>query len=186
MHLYNADLTGKGIETVRIFIIVAILILAIACINYVNLSTARSMLRAREISMRKIVGAAKWQLFSQFIVETALLFFFATILALGCIYLAMPLFNQVSGKHLSFHVTDYHVWIVILLTIAGTLLASSIYPALLLSSFEPLKALKGKISAGVGDALFRKILVVVQFSFSIILIVGTIIITSQLGYIRSQ
>jgi putative ABC transport system permease protein len=87
---------------------------------------------------------------------------------------------------LVFDLTDYHIWLVILLAIAGTLLASSIYPALLLSSFEPLKALKGKISAGMGDVLFRKILVVTQFSFSIILIVGTIVITGQLNYIRSR
>ncbi|MGZ3944309.1 MAG: ABC transporter permease [Mucilaginibacter sp.] len=186
MHLFNADGTGKGIETVRIFIVIAILILVIACINYVNLSTARSMLRAKEISMRKIVGAAKTQLFMQFIVETALLFCFATLLALGVIYFLMPVFNQLSGKQLVFNIADYHIWMVILLTIAGTLTASSIYPALLLSSFEPLKALKGKISAGIGDRLFRKVLVVSQFSFSVLLIIGTIVITNQLNYIRSK
>jgi len=186
MHLYNADLTNKGIETVRIFIVIAILILVIACINYVNLSTARSMLRSKEISMRKIVGAGKTQLFMQFIVETALLFCLATVLAIGVIYLLMPVFNQLSGKQLTFKIGDYHIWMVILLTIMGTLAASSIYPALLLSSFEPLKALKGKISAGIGDVLFRKILVVTQFAFSVILIIGTMVITIQLKYIRSK
>lgn len=186
MHLYNADLTDKGIETVRVFLVVAILILVIACINYVNLSTARSMLRAKEISMRKIVGAAKAQLFLQFIIETALLFVLATMFALVLIYLLMPVFNQLSGKQLTFNIADYRVWQVIATTILGTLIASSIYPAILLSSFEPLKALKGKISAGVGNVLFRKILVVTQFSFSIILIVGTIVITGQLKYIQSK
>jgi putative ABC transport system permease protein len=82
--------------------------------------------------------------------------------------------------------SDYHVWTIILLAIAGTLAASSIYPALLLSSFEPLKALKGKISSGIGDVMFRKILVVTQFVFSVVLIIGTIVITSQLNYIRSK
>jgi putative ABC transport system permease protein len=186
MHLYDADLSDKGIGTVRIFIIVALLILVIACINYVNLSTARSMLRSKEISMRKIVGAAKAHLFMQFIVETALLFLLATALAIALIFVLMPVFNQVSGKHLTFNLADYHIWLVISATITGTLAASSIYPALLLSSFEPLKALKGKISAGIGDVLFRKILVVTQFAFSIILIVGTIVITGQLNYIRSK
>ena len=186
MHLYNADLTDKGIGTVRIFLIIALLILVIACINYVNLSTARSMLRAKEISMRKIVGAAKSHLFMQFIVETALLFLLAAAFAIGFIFILMPLFNQVSGKQLVFNLADYHIWLVILATIAGTLAASSIYPALLLSSFEPLKALKGKISAGIGDVMFRKILVVTQFVFSIVLIVGTIVITGQLNYIRSK
>jgi putative ABC transport system permease protein len=186
MHLYNADLTDAGIGTVRIFVIVALLILVIACINYVNLSTARSMLRSKEISMRKIIGAAKSQLFFQFIVETAVMFLFATILALGLIYVLMPSFNILSGKQLVFNIGDYHVWGIIALTILGTLLASSIYPAMLLSSFEPLKALKGKISAGVGDVMFRKILVVTQFVFSIVLIIGTIVITSQLKYIYSK
>lgn len=186
MHLYNADMSDNGISTVRIFIIIAILILIIACINYVNLSTARSMLRSKEISMRKIVGAGKAQLFIQFIVETALLFTLATVLAIGLIYVLMPAFNQVAGKELIFNITDYHVWLLLLAAITGTLAASSIYPALLLSSFEPLKALKGKISAGIGDVLFRKILVVTQFAFSIILIIGTIVITGQLNYIRSK
>ena len=186
MHLFNADGTEKGMETVRVFIIIAILILLIACINYVNLSTARSMLRSKEISMRKIVGAAKFHLFLQFIVETCLIFFIASLFSVAFIFLLMPVFNAISGKNLVFNLGDYHIWFVFLLTICSTLIASSIYPALLLSSFEPLKALKGKITAGIGDVAFRKILVVTQFSFSIILIVGTIIITSQLNYIRSK
>lgn len=185
MHLYNADLSDRGITTVRIFIIIAILTLTIACINYVNLSTARSMLRSKEISMRKIIGAGKIQLFLQFIVETALLFTFAALLAIGLIFVLMPAFNQIAGKEMSLNLGDYHIWLVLLLSIGSTLAASSIYPALLLSSFEPLKALKGKISASLGDVLFRKILVVIQFSFSIILIIGTIVITSQLNYIRT-
>lgn len=186
MHLYNADLSDKGIGTVRIFIAIALLILVIACINYVNLSTARSMLRSKEISMRKIVGAAKFQLFLQFIIETAVLFAIASVFAIIAAYLLMPAFNDISGKQMTLNLADYHIWLVILYTIAGTLVASSIYPALLLSSFEPLKALKGKISKGIGDTLFRKILVVGQFSFSIILIIGTIIITGQLRYIHTK
>lgn len=186
MHLYNADLSDKGIGTVRIFIAIAILILVIACINYVNLSTARSMLRSKEISMRKIVGAAKFHLFLQFIIETALLFVIAAVLAIVVAYILMPVFNNISGKQMVFDLADYHIWLVILCTIGGTLTASSIYPALLLSSFEPLKALKGKISTGIGDVMFRKILVVAQFSFSIILIIGTIVITSQLRYIHAK
>jgi len=186
MHLYNADMSDKGIGTVRIFIAIAILILVIACINYVNLSTARSMLRSKEISMRKIVGAAKFHLFLQFIIETALLFLIAAVLAIGLAYALIPVFNNISGKQMVLNLADYHIWLVILCTISGTLIASSIYPALLLSSFEPLKALKGKISTGIGDVMFRKILVVAQFSFSIILIVGTIVITRQLKYIHSK
>ncbi|MEI9957089.1 MAG: FtsX-like permease family protein [Ferruginibacter sp.] len=160
--------------------------MVIACINYVNLSTARSMLRAKEISLRKIVGAAKWQLFIQFIVETALLFVLATMLAVGLMFLLMPVFNKISGKELVFDLASFSVWKVIIITITATLAVSSIYPAFLLSSFEPLKALKGKISARISDAVFRKVLVVVQFTFSVALIVGTFVISKQLNYIRSK
>ena len=186
MHLYNADMSDKGMLTVRVFTIIAVLILLIACINYVNLSTARSMLRAKEISMRKIIGAGKAQLFAQFIVETALLFLLALILAFGLVYILVPVFNQLAAKQLVLNLADYHLWLIVLITITGTLAASSIYPALLLSSFKPLAALKGKISAGIGNVLFRKVLVVAQFTFSIMLIIGTIIITRQLNYIRSK
>lgn len=186
MHLYNADLSDKGIGTVRIFIAIALLILVIACINYVNLSTARSMLRSKEISMRKIVGAAKIHLFMQFVIETTVMFLIAAALVIGLAYVLLPAFNNISGLQIVLDLTDYHIWLIILCTIGGTLIASSIYPALLLSSFEPLKALKGKISAGIGDALFRKILVVTQFSFSILLIIGTLVITGQLRYIKSK
>jgi putative ABC transport system permease protein len=186
MHLYQADLTDAGIGTVRVFLIIALLILVIACINYVNLSTARALLRSKEISMRKIVGAAKTHLFLQFIVETGLLFILAAILALALISASMSLFNQVSGKQLVFDLTNAHIWQVIGITILGTLAASSIYPALLLSSFDPLKALKSKVTTSVADALFRKILVVVQFSASMILIVGTLVISRQMNYIRSK
>jgi putative ABC transport system permease protein len=143
------------------------------------------MLRAKEVSLRKIVGAARLQLFLQFIVETTILFLFATTLAIVLVYLLMPFFNQVSGKELVINFADYHIWQVVLLTILGTLILSSIYPAILLSSFEPIKALKGRISANISDAAFRKILVIVQFTFSVLLITGTIIIGKQLSYVRS-
>jgi putative ABC transport system permease protein len=186
MHLYNADGTDAGIQTINIFTIIALLILVIACINYVNLSTARAMLRAREVSMRKIVGAAKIQLFLQFIVETGLLFLLSAGLAIFLIWTAMPLFNQVAGKQLVFHLSDLHMWTVILCTILSTLVASSIYPAMLLSSFDPLKALKSKLSISRGDANFRRILVVTQFASSVILITGTFVVYRQLNYIRSK
>ena len=186
MHLYKADGTNGGIETVRMFSVIALLILVIACINYVNLSTARSMLRSKEVSMRKIVGAARLQLFMQFLIETTLLFSLATVLAIGLMYGLLPMYNQLSGKDLVINFSDYRIWQIIGLTILGTLIASSIYPALLLSSFEPLKALKGNISARLSGALFRKVLVVIQFAVSVILIASTFIISNQLQYIRSK
>jgi putative ABC transport system permease protein len=186
MHLYRSDGANEGIETVRMFIIIALLILGIACINYVNLSTARSMLRSKEVSMRKIVGAARTQLFLQFLIETTILFVLATISALILLYLLLPVYNQISGKNLIIDFTSYQIWQVIGLTIVATLIASSIYPALLLSSMDPLRALQGKVSGKINEVLFRKTLVVVQFSVSVMLIAGTFIISNQLNYIRSK
>ncbi|MBL4678978.1 MAG: ABC transporter permease [Mucilaginibacter sp.] len=186
MHLYQADGTDGGMSTVRTFGIVAIMILVIACINYVNLSTARSMLRAKEVSMRKIIGAGKFQLFMQFMVETALLFVFASVLAITLMYILLPYYNQFSGKQIEIGFTSYNVWACIFITLIATLIASSIYPAMLLSSFEPLKALKGKISSGIGTTAFRRILVVLQFSVSVVLIVGTLVIGKQLKYVLTK
>ena len=186
MHLYKADGSPAGIETVRVFAIIAVLILIIACINYVNLSTARSMLRAKEVSLRKIVGAARGQLFMQFIIETGLLFVMASFLAIGLMYLLMPLFNEVSGKSLAVDLKNIHIWEVILISVSSTLIISSIYPAILLSSFNPISSLKGKISSRIGDAMFRKILVVGQFAISVALISGTIVIARQMSFIRSR
>jgi len=184
IHLYNPDGTSAGIQIVKIFSIVAVLILLIACINYINLSTARSMLRSKEVSVRKIIGAERSQLFMQFIIETVLCFSIALVLAFSLIYAVMPVYNSISGKQMHFDLFNANVWQVIVLTIIATLVASSIYPALLLSSFKPINALKGKV-AGAGNATFRKILVVCQFAFSVGLIIGTLIINKQLQYIHS-
>ncbi|MFB9844315.1 ABC transporter permease [Mucilaginibacter ginsenosidivorans] len=186
LHLYHADGTESGMQTVRIFLIVAILILLIACINYVNLSTARAMLRSKEVSVRKIIGAERIQLFAQFVIETSLFFSVALALAFFTVKILMPFYNDLSGKQMQFDLLDPRVWKVIGFTVAGTLLASSIYPALLLSSFKPINALKGKLSIGVGNTLFRKGLVVTQFIFSIGLIISTLVINSQLKYIREK
>ena len=186
LHLYRPDGTESGMQTVRVFLIVAVLILLIACINYVNLSTARAMLRAKEVSVRKIIGAERRQLFAQFIIETGLFFCIALLLSFMVVKLLMPFYNDLSGKQMQFDLLDAGVWKVIGLTAIGTLVASSIYPALLLSSFKPINALKGKISLGVGNVMFRKGLVVTQFIFSVGLIISTLIINGQLKYIREK
>lgn len=160
MHLYKADGAAAGIETVRIFTIVALFIQVIACINYVNLSTARSMLHSKEVSLRKIVGAGWSQLFMQFIVETTLLFLLASVLAVMLIYLLMPAFNTISGKELKFNLADKNFWMVFGTSISCNLIVSGIYPALLLSSFRLIEALKGKISKSIGGVAFQRILVV--------------------------
>ncbi|MFT4015712.1 MAG: ABC transporter permease [Agriterribacter sp.] len=186
LHLVTADGNNGALQTVRIFLIVSILILIIACINYVNLSTARSLLRSREVSIRKIIGAERLQLFFQFIAESVLLFAIASILAFAIIYLTLPLYNDISGKKIVFSFSNQHIWLTVTAAIAGSLILASIYPALLLSSFKPIEMLKGKFSIGVGSAGFRKILVVVQFVFSAILIISTIIIAKQLRYMREK
>ena len=186
LHLIAADGNTGALQTVRIFLIVAILILCIACINYVNLSTARSMLRSKEVSMRKIIGAARGQLFLQFIIESVLLFLFASVLSLVIIYLLLPLYNQVSGRHLLFSFSNASVLLVVAGAIIGSLALSGIYPALQLSAFKPIEALRGKLSLSIKKATFRKVLVVTQFVFSVGLIISTIVITRQLQYMREK
>ena len=186
LHLYKADGSEGAIQTVKIFFIVGVLILLIACINYVNLSTARAMMRSKEVSVRKIIGAERRQLFAQFVIETAMFFTIALLLSFIAVKLLMPVYNDVSGKEMTFNLTDASVWKVIGLIVIGTLAASSIYPALLLSSFKPINALKGKISMGIGNVLFRKALVVTQFIFSVGLIIGTLVINAQLKFIREK
>jgi putative ABC transport system permease protein len=186
IHLYNPDGSSAGIQTVKIFSIVALLILLIACINYINLSTARAMMRSKEVSVRKIIGADRMQLFMQFIVETVLCFVVALLLAFGIIELVMPFYNSIAGKQMHLNLLNASVWRVVGLTVLATLVASSIYPALLLSSFKPINALKGKLSLGAGNTTFRKVLVVCQFAFSIGLIIGTLIINKQLNYIQQM
>jgi putative ABC transport system permease protein len=186
IHLVSADGNTSSLRMVKIFMLVVILLLAIASINYVNLSTARSLIRAKEVSIRKIIGAGKKELFLQFITETLVLFCFAVTLAIVLIYLLMPLYNEISGKQLSFNFNDVRVWEAIAIAVFGTLIASGIYPALLLSSFKPIEALKGKISSGIGKAMLRKGLVVFQFSISVILLVCTIIMSSQVQFIKNK
>ncbi|MEO8819326.1 MAG: ABC transporter permease [Ginsengibacter sp.] len=186
IHLVNADGNKSSLRMVQIFILVIILLLAIAGINYVNLSTARSLIRAKEVSIRKIVGAQKYQLFFQFIVETFVLFCIAAGLAIILIFLLMPLYNSISGETLSFNLLDIKVWEVTGIAVLGTLIASSIYPAILLSSFKPLESLKGKITSGIGTSAFRKALVVFQFTISVVLIVCTIIMSNQMQFVKNK
>lgn len=186
IHLRGADGKAPALQTVQIFLAVAIFILLIASINYVNLSTARAMLRAREVGVRKIVGAAKTQLFAQFIVESSVFYTISLGLAILLILLVIPYYNSFTGKHFVFRLTDTGIWKVIAYTGLGTLVASAVYPAVLLSSFKPLQVLKGKLRVSLGDALFRKVLVTTQFVFSVGLMISTLVIGRQLQYIRDR
>jgi putative ABC transport system permease protein len=186
LHLVTATGDTGALRTVHIFLVIAILILFIAGINYVNLSTARSMLRSKEVGVRKIIGAGRTQLFIQFILESTLIFGIATILALGFIYTLLPLYNTLAGKHLFLDLRNGQVWLTLACTIIGTLAAASIYPALLLSAFKPMQVLKGKFSFGVSNTVFRKGLVITQFTCSVALIAATLIISKQLKFIRDM
>jgi len=186
IHLYEPDGNPGGIQTVKIFSIVALLILLIASINYVNLSTARAMLRSKEVSVRKIIGASRKQLFFQFIIQTLLFFLIALSFAFALIAVVMPLYNDISGKDMQFDLLDPMVWQVTGVVLLFTLIASSIYPALLLSSFHPINALRQKLAFGIGSTTFRKVLVVCQFTFSVGLIISTLMISKQLGYVMEK
>ncbi|WKN43664.1 ABC transporter permease [Tunicatimonas pelagia] len=186
LHLYAADGSEAGIQEVRLFAIVALVILLIACINYVNLSTARATQRAKEISLRKLIGADRRQLFGQLLIESSLLFVVAAALALLLAYLLMPVYNTLSGKSLEFDVLSQPVLLTLTGTFLFTLLTAGIYPALLLSTFKPIESIRGKFSIGKSNVSFRKVLVVLQFSFSIVLIVGTLIISQQMRYVRDK
>lgn len=186
IHLYAPNGEEQGMMIVRIFFIVAVIVLLIACINYVNLITARAIARSKEISLRKIVGAGKVSLFMQFVSESLLTFLIALVFATGLIYLVMPLYNDLAGKDIVFKPWSPEVLTVYGLTLLATLLLAGIYPAITLSAFKPLEAMKGKLSGIGSKGNFRKVLVVAQFSFSIMLITSTIIIGKQLKYIREK
>jgi putative ABC transport system permease protein len=186
LHLVTATGDTGALKTVHIFLVIAILILFIAGINYVNLSTARSMIRSKEVGIRKIVGAGRPQLLIQFILESTLLFTIAAFLAFALIYALLPLYNTLAGKHLVLDLRNGQVWLLIACTIIGTLAAASIYPALLLSAFKPMQVLKGKFSFGVSNTAFRKILVITQFTCSVGLIVATLVVSKQLKFIREM
>lgn len=178
--------TGGFIKYVRLFAIFGLCVLAIACINFMNLSTARSAKRTKEVGVRKAVGSGREQLIIQFLSESMVITFIALLLSVLLVQLALPFFNTLTEKSLSLGLANPVIWgILILFAVLTGLLAGS-YPALYLSSFNPVRVLKGLVHVGKGAALPRQILVVVQFSFSIVLMIGTIIIYQQIQYGKNR
>ena len=186
LHLIGIDGNISALQMVRIMALVAILILIIASINYVNLSTARALTRIREVSIKKIIGAKRSQLFLQFITETVLTFVFAVFVAITLIILLKPLYDRITGEQLTLSLSNVSVLEILFLTLLVTIPISSIYPALLLSSFNPLGAVREKSFLGIKTSSFRKSLVVLQFMISFILLVSTIIMGNQMAYIRNK
>ncbi len=182
----GGNITGN-INNVYIFSIIGLFILLIASINYVNLSTARSVERAKEVGIRKVVGAAKNQLAFQFISESVIVCLIAFLLAVGLTAFSLPYFNELAGKMVSSGVFNEPRNILYLFLIALLIgLLAGIYPAIVLSSFRPISVLKGSYSKGNRGVLLRKSLVVLQFTISIALIIGTIIIYNQMQFMRNQ
>jgi len=189
-HLYaefnNGKNTGGSIVFVRMFGIIGFFVLLLACINFMNLSTARSERRSREVGVRKSVGSLRIQLVIQFLGESLLITSLAIGLSLVLTYLALPWFNQLSGKQMSFPWGNPAFWgIMIAFTLLTGLLAGS-YPAFYLSSFNAVKVLKGKMKAGRFAALPRKVLVVLQFTISIALIIGTLVVFQEIQFVRKR
>ncbi|MBS1528039.1 MAG: ABC transporter permease [Bacteroidetes bacterium] len=184
--LKDGKVSGGRIEYVQLFTIVAVFILLIACINFMNLTTARSVKRSREIGVRKVVGAVRPVLIRQFIGEAILLTFLAVIVAVALVTVLLPVFNSITEKQIAYPFARLTFWLgLILLTFITGLVAGS-YPALFLSSFNPVTVLKGTLKLSPGAAWFRKGLVVFQFVMSIILIIGTIVISKQVNYIQNK
>jgi len=191
IHLHSnmiAELGANGnIQYVYIFSAIAIFILLIACVNFMNLSTARSANRAREVGVRKVLGSPRKYLIFQFLTESVIVTLVSAVIAVVAAWLLLPVFNQISNKELA--VTPQIIsWLLpvlfIIIIIIGGLAGS--YPAFFLSAFQPIDVLKGKISAGFKGGFLRSFLVVFQFSISIFLIIGTLIIYNQLKYIQNK
>ena len=177
---------GGRIEFVRMFAIIAVFILLIACINFMNLSTARSEKRAREVGIRKVVGAQKGALIGQFIGESILLAFLAGIIAVGIVQLSLPGFNRLTDKKLFIDFASAGNWLFALGFIILTGIIAGSYPAFYLSSFQPVRVLKGLFRSNKALVTPRKVLVVLQFTFAIILIISTIIVRNQINYARNH
>lgn len=188
-HLYSEFTNGKQdggkIEYVRAFSLVAVFILLMACINFMNLATARSSTRSREIGVRKVIGAQRRNLVVQFLGESLMISFLSMIIALSAVQLVLPLFNTLTQKSVVLELEPS-----VILTLTGIVLVTGIlagsYPALFLSSFKPVSVLKGKTHSPGGEAVVRKVLVIFQFGLSVILIAGSIVIYNQIQFIRTK
>jgi ABC-type antimicrobial peptide transport system permease subunit len=181
------DVPGGGsLQYVRIFSLVAVFILMIACINFMNLSTALSARRAKEVGLRKTIGAVRWQLIAQFLGEAVLLALLALAVGLVLVWALMPQFNELTGKHFSFDALGGgRIGLLLGIAIVAGLVSGS-YPALVLSRFQPVQVLKGLKVSQPGKAYFRNGLVVLQFTIAIALMVGTLVVYRQLQFIRDR
>jgi ABC-type antimicrobial peptide transport system permease subunit len=182
----NGKVAGGRIDFVNMFGVIAVFILVIACINFMNLSTARSERRAREVGIRKSVGSRRHELIFQFIGESLFISAVAFVIAILFAQLLMPYYNNLVDKKLFIDYASFDFWFFALGLILLTGVVSGSYPAFYLSSFQPVKVLKGKIQTGKSGSTPRKVLVTLQFGFSILLIIGTIVVYQQIQFSKSR
>jgi putative ABC transport system permease protein len=178
--------TGGRIDNVWLFGITGIFVLLLACINFMNLSTARSEKRSKEVGIRKSVGSARGQLIIQFFSESILIALLAFVLAIGFGFIALPSFNTIAGKHMTIPWSSPLFWLTGVGFTLITGLFAGLYPALFLSSFQPVKVLKGSFKMGRMASLPRKVLVTIQFTISIVLIIGTIVVYKQIQFAQGR
>ena len=182
----NGEQTGGMSDYVQLFTIIAIFILFIACINFMNLATARSERRAKEVGIRKSVGSNRYELIGQFMGESIFIALLAYLIAVLLAQLLLPFYNHLVDKELFIPYVSLQFWIFSLAIILVTGVVAGSYPAFYLSSFQPVKVLKGKVQAGKGASTPRKVLVTLQFGFSILLIIGTLVIYQQIQLVKSR
>jgi ABC-type antimicrobial peptide transport system permease subunit len=185
-HFVDGKENGGAITYVRLFVLIAWIILILACVNFMNLATARSAQRAKEVAVRKVIGSGKKELIGQFIGESLILSYLASALSIFVIFFALPSFNRLVDKQITLDILNpVHILSLLLIGLITGILAGS-YPAFYLSSFNPLTALKSRFTRSRGAGNIRKILVVLQFSASILLIICTIIIYQQVQHVKSR
>ncbi|MFB9845433.1 ABC transporter permease [Mucilaginibacter ginsenosidivorans] len=182
------ELSANGdIQYIYIFLAIAVFVLVLACVNFMNLSTARSANRAREVGVRKVLGSPRKYLVAQFLSESVLVTLASSVIAILLAWALLPLFNQLSGKDMALSLQIFS-WLIpallVIVFVVGVLAGA--YPAFFLSAFQPISVLNGKLSSGFRDSALRSFLVVFQFSISIFLIVGTLVVYNQLSYIKSK
>jgi ABC-type antimicrobial peptide transport system permease subunit len=182
----NGESVGGSVIYVRIFTVVAFLILAIACINFTNLTTARSENRAKEVGIRKASGSSRKQLIVQFLTETFLTTLLAFLITVGLVQGLLPAYNRLVNKPLSIDYTSPAVWAVAIAFLLFTALASGIYPAFFLSAFRPIRALRGRLATGKSGKRLRQVMVTLQFFFSIGLVLTSIVIYEQLEFAKHR
>ncbi|MEJ0056049.1 MAG: ABC transporter permease [Bacteroidota bacterium] len=182
----NGKQAGGRIESVRIFLIVAAFVLIIACINFMNLATAQASKRAKEVGLRKVIGAFPHQLFRQFMGESFFTVLVSSAIAILLVMIALPGFNELTSKNLGLFLLDVRVILIFVGIILFTAFLAGSYPAIFISDYKPVEVLKGQLKSGSKASVFRKLLVVAQFSISIVLIISTIVVFRQMNFMEKK